>query len=105
MSGHKNGNNSNNYKDTHSCPSSYRAAKIWSGHENMQMPLKVPKPHWLENPAIKPEFDRLYRVAFFTYKVFDFEVEGRLYHFGQYLLCMPIKWYVTFETGLEMPTV
>ena len=93
ISGHKNGNNSDNYKDTYSCWRSYRAAKIWSEHENMQMPCQVPQPHWLENPAIKPEFDRLYQAALGACEISHFEVGGRLYHFGQNSLCMLMKWY------------
>ena len=93
MSGHKSGNNTDNYKDVNSCVRSYRAAKMWSEHENMERPVCIPKPHWLGNPDIKPIFDHLYHVALGACEVAEFEVGGRLYHLGQYLLCMPIMWY------------
>ena len=93
MSGHKNGNNSDNYKDTYSCCRSYRSAKIWAEHTNMYQPVILPKPYMLGDPKLKPMFDKIYHVALGACKVEEFKEGGRLHPFGQNLLCLHFMWY------------
>ena len=93
MSGHKNGNNSDNYKDTYSCRRSYRSAKIWAEHTNMHLPVIIPKPYMLGDRKLKPMFDKIYLVALGACEVAEFEEGGRLYAFGQNLFSLHLMWY------------
>ena len=94
MSGHKNGNNSDNYKDLYTCIRSYRAAKIWAEHSCMDRPVVPPQLHWLGSAKKnKPTWDNLYLVALGDCEVDAFRPGGRLHPFGGILLSQQVMWY------------
>ena len=94
MSGHKNGNNSDNYKDLHTCNRSYRAAKIWAEHESMDRTVVPPQCHWVGHAEKnKPMWDKLYLAAIGACVVDAFLPGGRLHGFGLILLSQQVMWH------------